>query len=148
LGDTIWVDVQGRSKGELPRDNSIMLRLKDELDRLSDKLSVPKLSRFCDYSELKAHYADFAEEPNQSDSTAEAVAGEQSGGVWFDPAPALAAVRAIHDHLAQRPENLDFLPDPKRRHWPDSLIEELKECQTTLEAAVSQGRLFRFLVLP
>jgi len=40
MGDTIWVDVQGRNKGDLPRDNSIMLRLKDELDRLADRLHV------------------------------------------------------------------------------------------------------------
>ena len=56
MGDTIWVDVRGRSKDELPHDNSIMLRLKGDLDRLSTKLKVPKLSDFYDYSALEAEY--------------------------------------------------------------------------------------------
>jgi hypothetical protein len=148
VGDTIWVDTQGRRKAELPRDNSIMLRLKDELDRLSDKLSVSKLSQFYDYSVLKAQYADFTGQSDTGNSDAEVVDEEQSRGVWFDPAPALIAVRTIHGHLQQHPENLAFSPDPKHRHWPASLIKELKECQSALERAVSQGRKFRFLIVP
>ncbi len=42
MGDTIWVDTQGRGKDELPSDNSIMLRFREELDNLSDKLRVSK----------------------------------------------------------------------------------------------------------
>jgi hypothetical protein len=125
-----------------------MLRLKDELDRLSDRLSVSKLSQFYDYSELKAQYADFVEQSDPGDGDAKVVDEEQSRGIWFDPALALIAVRAIHDHLDQHPEDLAVSPDPKRRHWPASLIKELKDCRSTLEAAVSQGRKFRFLIVP
>lgn len=32
MGDTIWVDVQGRAEGDLPSDNSIMPRLDQQLD--------------------------------------------------------------------------------------------------------------------
>jgi hypothetical protein len=148
VGDTIWVDVQGRSKGELPRDNSIMLRLKDELDSLSDRLQVSKLSQFYDYSELKAQFADFVERPDPSSSDADVVDGEVSTGDWFDPSPALTAVRTIRDHLQRHPENLAVPSNPRRRHWLPTLMEELKECQYTLEAAVSLGRQFRFLIVP
>ena len=46
MGYAIWVDVQGRAEGDLPQDISIMLRLKHELDALSEKLRVPKLTDF------------------------------------------------------------------------------------------------------
>lgn len=148
VGNTIWVDVQGRRKGELPRDNSIMLRLKDELDRLSDTLGVSKLSDFYNYSELKAYYADFMEQSDPSSNAAEVVDSASSTGDWFDPAPALTAVCTIYDHLKKHPDNLPLPSDPRRHNWPATLIEELKECQSTLTAAVSQGRRFRFLIVP
>jgi hypothetical protein len=59
MSDTIWVDVRGRSKDDVPQDNSIMLRLEIQLDQLSTKLNVPKLSEFYDYSELESMYGDF-----------------------------------------------------------------------------------------
>ena len=70
MGDTIWVDVQGRAKDDLPHDNSIMLRLKNELDRLSDKLGVPKLSDFYDYSELAAQFAEETDDGVEVDDKA------------------------------------------------------------------------------
>jgi hypothetical protein len=142
MGDTIWVDVQGRAKDDLPHDNSIMLRLKDELDRLSDKLGVPKLSDFHDYSVLAAQ---FAEEMGDGVETDDKV---RPGEMWFDPTQALAAVRAIHNHLTQKPEDLGFEGESSRRHWPGNLMKELQNCQTVLEKAVSQGRQFRFLIVP
>lgn len=148
VGDTIWVDVKGREKGDVPRDNSMMLRLKDELDRVSDTLSLPRLSQFYDYSELQSQYGDFVDQPVPDDSAADVIDGEQTGGAWFDPAPALAAVRAIQDHLEKHPEDFSFPADPRRRHWPADLIAELKDCRSRLEVAVSQGRQFRFLIVP
>src|SRR6478672_6638147 len=97
MGDTIWVDVQGRAKDDLPQDNSIMLRLKDELDRLSDKLGVPKLSDFHDYSALAAQFAEEMDDGVEADDKA------RPGEMWFDPTQALTAVRAIHNHLTQKP---------------------------------------------
>ena len=146
MGHTIWVDVQGRGKGELPRDNSIMLRLKDELDRLADKLQVAKLSQFYDYSVLEEEYADVAEEAGLMDAV-KATSSGKHGGAWFEAGPALAAVRTIHDHLLQHPEDLGFKADRGRSHWPDHLMDELKSCRATLEAALSGGRKFRFLIV-
>jgi hypothetical protein len=145
MGDTIWVDVRGRSSADHPGDNTIMLRLKGPLNRLSRKLNVAKLSDFYDYSELAAQYGDLAE-----DESTDAVAPDdsQSRGSWFDAGQALAAVRAIHDHLAQHPEDLGFRPDESRGHWPRALMDELKHCQTVLADAVARGRPFRFLIVP
>lgn len=142
MGATIWVDVRGRAKEDLPNDNSIMLRLKDELDRLSDKLGVPKLSDFHDYSALAAQFAEEINDGVKADDKA------RPGEMWFDPTRALTAVQAIHNHLTQKPEDLGFKAEPSQRQWPANLMRELQNCQTVLEKAVSQGRQFRFLIVP
>lgn len=147
MSDTIWVDVRGRSKDDLPQDNSIMLRMKDQLDRLSMKLKVAKLTDFYDYSELEAQYGDVDYE---EESAGDLRSGDevQSIGSWFDSGQALAAVHALHAHLLQHPEDLGFTPIPSRAHWPRQLLEELKHCQAVLEEAVAHGRPFRFLIVP
>jgi len=142
MGDTIWVDVQGRAKDDLPHDNSIMLRLKDELDRLSDKLGVPKLSNFYDYSVLAAQFAE------EMDDGGDAEGKARPKEMWFDPTQALAAVRTIHNHLTQNRDDLGFKAEPSGRHWPANLMKELQNCQTVLEKTLSQGRQFRFLIVP
>jgi hypothetical protein len=146
MGHTIWVDVQGREKGTFPDDNSIMLRLADQLDRLSDKLYVAKLSQFYDYSVLAAEYADFLEDHSRPQG--ESNDGERPGGAWFDPKDALVSVRALYDHLTQHPEDLGFVPDAGRRHWPATLMQELKGCQSMLEDAAARSRRFRLLIVP
>jgi hypothetical protein len=145
MGHTIWVDVRGRSEDDVPADNSIMQRLQSELDRLSTKLNVPKLSEFYDFSELEAYYGDFEGGEEDDGPLAE---GSPSEGSWYDPEPALKAVRAIHDHLLQHPEDLGFQPDPSRAHWPDGLMGELQDCLAALEDAAVRGQQFRFLIVP
>jgi hypothetical protein len=113
-----------------------MLRLQDQLDGLSARLNVPKLSEYYDYSELAAMYEDVEAE------------GDGPEGVWHDPGPALTAVQTIHDHLVQHPEDLGFVAAPSQKHWPTDLMEEFRHCRSVLEEAVSQGRQFRFLIVP
>jgi hypothetical protein len=144
MGDTIWVDVRDRREGDLPRDCSIMLRLERQLDRLCARLNVPRLSAFYDYSELEAAYGDFE---GEDDRGGEAEGGSARGG-WHDPTPALAAVRALHAHLQERPEDLQFRPDPSRTHWPQLLMEELADCLSELEGAAARGQQFRLLIVP
>jgi hypothetical protein len=148
MGDTIWVDVQGRRKDDLPRDNSIMLRLKDELDQLSDELSVPRLTQFHDDSELRAAYADLMEQPAGDANAVQTNRTNNARESWFDPMPALRAVRKLHDHLEQASGELAFSEDRGRQHWRTTLLSELKNCQLTLEKAASEGRRFRFLIVP
>jgi hypothetical protein len=148
MGDTIWVDVRGRSREDVPPDNSIMLRLKDQLDRLSGKLNVAKLTDFYDYSELEAQYGDQGDNEDESEDGIGTDDAHQAKGSWFDAGQALAAVRALRDHLVQHPEALGFKPDRSRAHWPGYLMDELQDCQTVLEEAVARGRPFRFLIVP
>jgi hypothetical protein len=142
MGDTIWVDVQARDEGDLPPDSSLLLRLESHIERLSEKLHVAKLRDFYDYSVSFAAY--YGDEFGDGDG----VPGEQSDEAWFDPAPALAAVGAIYDHLTRHPDDLDFEPDASRQHWPVDLMDELKLCRVVLDSAVSSGRKFRFLIVP
>jgi hypothetical protein len=149
MGYAIWVDVQGRAEDDLPQDIAIMLLLKRELDALSEKLRVPRLTEFYDYSALEEAYAGLMDEDEavEDSDSGEASGGGQSKGSWFDPAPALAAVRALHDHLVEHPGDLPFKPDASRRHWPADLMKELQHCQAVLEEAASRGRQFRFLIM-
>jgi hypothetical protein len=124
MGDTIWVDVEGRGPGELPADNSIILRLEKNLAKLSSKLNVPKLADFYAYE-----------------------SGWFQKRRWFDPARALATITALHDHLEQNPGDLGFEPDASRQHWPGMLMTELVECRRALDDAVAKGKRFRFLIV-
>src|SRR3954471_1401904 len=83
MGDTIWVDVEGRGPGELPADNSIILRLEKDLAKLSSKLGVPKLADFYAYE-----------------------SGWFQKKRWFDPAKALPTINALQSHLEQTPADL------------------------------------------
>ena len=147
MGDTIWVDVEGRAEDELPSDNSIMLRLEKQLDRLAAKLGVPGLKTFYDYSELEAEFADL-EEDAHPDESAEVADQTASRGTWFDPAAALTSVAAIREHLARHPADLGFKPDAPRSHWPADLTEELEHVRSVLEDAAARGKKFRFLIVP
>lgn len=124
MGDTIWIDVQGRGKGELPADNSIMLRLEKHLEEASSELKVAKLSSF--YVSAGSWFKKWT---------------------WFDPVPALEAVRAIHDHLTIDLNRLGFDPLPSQQSWPERLMKELRECRRVLEEAIAQGKKFRFLIV-
>ena len=124
MGDTIWVDVEGRRSGDVPADNSIILRLEKQLAQLSNRLRVSKLADFYAYE-----------------------SGWLQKWRWFDPAKALAAINTIYDHLQHSPDDLGFEPTASRLHWQDLLMKELLECRRVLEAAVSTGKKFRFLIV-
>jgi hypothetical protein len=124
MGDTIWVDVDGRGSDELPADNSIVLRLEKNLATRSWRLGVPKLVDFHAYE-----------------------SGWFQKRRWFDPAKALTTVNALHNHLKQSPSDLGFEPTASRKHWPEALLKELAECRRFLEDAVTKGRRFRFLIV-
>lgn len=137
MSDTIWVDVEGRTEEELPSDNSIMLRLKNELDALCQELGVIRLSSFYDYSEVAANYYDSVDSADSRQSES-----------WFDPVPALRAVQAISAFLSRSPESLDFGENRRGMHWRPALIRELENCESTLKQALATGRKFRLLIVP
>jgi hypothetical protein len=148
MGHTIWVDIRDRSQDDNRQDNSIMLRLQDHLEELSAKLGVPKLSEFYDCSELEAAYGDLDGEGDDAEGVDPPLEDGQPEGSWFDPGPALAAVKALHDHLTQHPEELGFITEPSRAHWPAALMEELRHCQSVIQSASARGQQFRLLIVP
>jgi hypothetical protein len=153
MGDTLWVEVRDTPTDPGPGDdNSIMLRLKGRLDRLSEQLRVAKLSDFYDDSTMAAEAQEWmqqlAEEGVISGAELPAPDPEQLGPRWFDPGPALAALRALVAHLEQHPDELRIRPDASRAHWPELLMEELRGCESALTEAVARGQPFRFVLVP
>ena len=95
MGDTIWVDVEGRAEDDLPSDSSIMLRLEKYLDILAAKLGVARLTTFYDYSALDDEFGDLVEDEGGDGDGGAPSDNPESPGAWFDSAEAIAAVRAI-----------------------------------------------------
>jgi len=139
MSDTIWLEVSdGREKSGGERDNSIMLKLTDELDALAVALQVPKLSSFYDNSVV-----------------ADALAGEFEDAevppiepVWFEAAQGQRALQVILAELSRNAGAVRFPSDPSRHHWPDALRDELEYCLRTLAEAEQAGKRFHFLIVP
>jgi hypothetical protein len=149
MGDTLWIEVKDTptSPGS-GDDNSIMLRLQGRLDRLSSQLGVAKLSEFVDDSGMAAECLEWLRQDAEDGLHPDAEVPEPDPAVfesrWFDPGPALAAVRAIVARLERHPEDLRFHPDASRAHWPEMLMEELRGCEAALTEAVARGQSFHF----
>src|SRR5262249_24110496 len=131
MGDTLWGDVRGRTDDGPLADNTIMLALSGYLDRLCERVNVAEPRDFHHGSVLGAEGAEWTRR-----------AAEEFGlripdlptpePAWFDPGPALAAVRAVVAHLEQHPDGLRFRPDASQAHWPEQLLEELRDCVAAL----------------
>ena len=149
MGDTLWIEVKdtGTSPGS-GDDHSILLQLQGHLDRLSGRLGVAKLGEFVDSSDMAAECLRWlqpaAEEGLDPDADLPDPAESEVEPQWFDPGPALAAVRALVAHLEQHPDDLGFHPDASRAHWPGMLMEELQGCAVALAEAVAVGQPFHF----
>ena len=147
MGHTIWVDVQGRPADETPGDSSIMLRLMEKLDVLADKLHVPQLSAFYDYTELdKAYGAPTAEGDGIGSESASI--GRQVSGSWFEAADGLKSIKALRQRLSENFAELDFTADRSKGHWPGALMDELRSAEAILERATAKNQRFRFLIVP
>jgi hypothetical protein len=113
---------------------SVLHRLEEPLDALSEKLGVAKLSSFYDYSELeKAH-----------DPDTQAIREPQ----WFDSAEGLQAVRRLRSVLQADFAALGWVPQTSADHWSRQLLDELFWCEEVLEKAHTKRREFRLLVVP
>jgi hypothetical protein len=140
MGDTIWLETtDGRSKQGGDRDNSIMLRLGEELDALADRLGVAKLSSFYDNSALAEALAEEFDDPD--------VAGSLPPEVWFEAEEGRRTLAALVNELRERPESLRFTLDSSRSHWPQALTEELAYCLSALSEAAAQRGKFHLLIV-
>ncbi len=152
MGDTLWIEVRETRTNPGPGDdNSITLRLLGRLDTLCERLRVAKLSDFYDDSSAAAEYLDWMQQDAESGLISESEVPNLDPADleprWFDPGPALAAVRALVAHLEQRPDDLGFRPDASRAHWPEQLMDELRGLVAALTEAVACGQPFRFYVV-
>ena len=89
MGATIWVDVQGRADDETPADNSTMLQLEEQLDKLARKIGVEKLTGFYDYSAAEDDLADLLDdagddEAGDADATTDPEESAPARGNWFE----------------------------------------------------------------
>lgn len=148
MGHTILVDVSGRTDNQALPDNKIMLRLEKNLNALSKKLNVPCLCDFYDYSVLEEEYGEREEPETEEEWEAMEAEASEPKGKWFNPTPALTAVKALRQLLAAKPSEIAFEFKKSEQHWPAALMKELQHCEATLQAAISEGKQFRFLIVP
>jgi hypothetical protein len=145
MGDTIWIDVEGRAEDDQPSDRSMLLRFEKQLDELSEQLGVAKLTDFYDHSALAHDFSGLIEDDEEFDAAG--VDAAPPAGSWFDPTTALSAIRTIRNHLMKRPDDLKFKADKSRQHWPRMLMTELEEAEQTLAKAASEKKRFRLLIV-
>lgn len=174
MGNTIWVQVQGRPTSETASDSSIMHRLMDNLDALAEKLHVRKLSEFYDYSALNAAFAESDEEADEEsddideedqdiaeddsedfdddgqgdEEEAQSMQDRDSKGEWFDSEEGLKSIRSLTQHLKNHFEELGFVPDRSMSHWPADLIDEMIRSTAIIEEAAAKKQRFRLLIVP
>jgi len=123
-----------------------MERLKEKLDKLAERVKVPKLSGFYNYSELEREYAETGESEDETEELS--LERPRVKGEWFDAKPGLLAIQTLRQHLLEHFEDLGFEPDRSTAHWPAQLMDELKHSESILEQAVKQKQPFRFLIVP
>jgi len=140
MGNTLWIESQGRPGVETHNDMSVLLRLDKPLDALADKLGVARLTTFYDYSPLNEAFDDLLDEDSKTESPA--------GPVWFDSAKGLESVKALRLHLETDFASLNWSPSKSQTQWPQLLMDDLKFCQTVLEEAVRRGQAFRLMIVP
>jgi len=162
MGDTIWIEAQGRAGRETHNDMSVLLRLDKYLDVLAEKLGVAKLTEFYDYGAMADDFDDDDADGGKDDDEIDESDGDEedddseeeerddvqlTGRVWFDSAKGLETVKTLREHLEKDFDALNWKPDESRRHFPRSLLEDLQFCQTILDEAVANGRKFHLLIV-
>lgn len=160
MGSTIWVEIYDRPLKETAND-TLLSKVRDDLDALAVGLHVEKISEFCDWSvmtlqaEAEMRYFEAQQkgepepDPTFSNISGAPLAERQSTGIWFDADRGLRVIRAIADHLTSNPEALSLdcyshdAPSLRAR-----VIGDLRNCQFLLEQASLRKQRFRLLVVP
>jgi hypothetical protein len=158
MGDTIWVEIDGRPLEETGTDLSFLLRAIESLDELAVRLGVAKPGGFLDYTELEREAESIINPPEdvdeameEVDEAPESVARREAVGAWFDAPAGLATVRALRRHLEAHPNAARIdLPgsDEDKERYRSELMEDLRTCERLVGEAAAEGRRFRLLVVP
>jgi len=120
MNTTLWVLGMTAPIDEADCDHSAMFAGAGELDSLCERLKVPVLSSFFDWSDFNA---DSREDEGEEPLT------------WFDPGQALPTLQALRDHL--RASNVDGAAH---------LVEELQDCIRKLSALAERTEPFHLRV--
>ena len=136
MGNTIWIEAEGRAGAETHSDMGKLLRLEPQLDALATRLGVQKLSEFYDYRPLL--------EANQSEESPDPLP-EIS---WFNSAGGLESVRALRACLEKNFSELRWSAGKGDAHWQNDLIDELRSCEAVLVEALRAGQKFRLMIVP
>lgn len=140
MGMTIWINIfDGKNCYSNQADHSAVFALTEQLDSIAINLGIKTLSAFYDYTEMKFNliandFQELEDEKGWSNNDAN----------WFNPQEGLATINAILKHLEQDSQYIDF----RESFWSlNDLIDELEDCKTELQKAMSQGFLFHFCIL-
>jgi hypothetical protein len=128
VGNTIWIDVQGRSGAETHEDLAILHALSTPLDALATALGVTAPSAFYDYAALL---------PVEDDARPS----------WFDATRGLESMAALQKALGEDFRRLCWTPDASQEHWKESLMNELSFCERILAEASRDARPFRLMIV-
>lgn len=128
MGSTIWIEVDGVPGCETHEDLSVLHALADELDALAKTLGVTEPSAFYDYAALLP-------------------VDEREGPEWFDAREGLRAMAALRAALEEDFGRLGWTPDASRRHFPESLLREVRFCERVLSEGARSGRRFRLMIV-
>jgi hypothetical protein len=137
MGYTIWIQVDPPGAGGAPaEDHSILAKLEHELGALAERLGVPKLASFYDYSVLQQEYGEDAGLTGKAKET------------WSDPQAILVTVDALRASLADDAAGLRFTPRPSQTEWLEQLAKELEHYHSILSEAARRRRKARLLIVP
>lgn len=139
---TFWIHtLEGRDYSKDSDDYSLMSRHVEAIDVLCEKLGVPAMSSFVDYTDLEFNYEERDEdgEPELDPETGFAYGIDDMK--WFPAAEGLKSFLAIRDSLKNSP--LSGLSAERT----GELIEELESCIQILEGPASRAGKFHLSLL-
>lgn len=124
-------------------DHPMMYRLSEELDVECDKLGVPRLSSFCDFTDLE-----FCMNEDDDESEDELIPDEETGygyGIddmqWFAISSGISCIEALRKHVTDG-WNPALNEDDRA-----FLIEEFDDCIVQLKSAPTETCKFHLAVI-
>ena len=142
MGMTFWIHtLEGRDYSKDSDDYSLLSRHVEAIDVLCEKLGVPVMSSFVDYTDLEFNYEERDEdgEPELDPETGFAYGIDDMK--WFSATEGLKSFLAIRDSLKNSP--LSGLSAERT----SELIEELESCIQILEGPASRAGKFHLSLL-
>ncbi|MBF0573610.1 MAG: hypothetical protein HQK69_07610 [Desulfamplus sp.] len=144
MGMTYWIHIlNGRNMSKESDDHSMMYRLSEELDIECDKLGIPRLSSFSDFTDLE-----LCVNEDEDESQDELIPDEETGygyGIddmqWFPISSGISCIEALRKHVA------DGWNPALNENDRAELIEEFDDCIAHLNSARIETGKFHLAVI-